>query len=359
MFGSVILEVAIGVIFIFALVSILCSAIREGIEAWLKTRAAYLEHGIRQLLHDANGKGLATSFYSHPLISSLFSGNYTPRKDGKRPHAVAKGGDLPTYIPSKNFAVALMDMAARGPSTDAASSSSESPVISLQGIRDNIATLNSPPVQRVLLTAIDSAQGDLNRAQANIEAWYDSAMDRVSGWYKRSTHAILFVIALAVAIGLNINAITIADYLYRNDGVRTALVARAEKAAADPASPNGTYEQARTDLDSLSLPIGWPPKSESSLRVADPSTQTGASYYIIPLLGWLITALAATMGAPFWFDVLNKVMVIRSTVKPHEKSPEEGSEDRKPSPPKTSDRAAGSPEASAERTGGGAGGTGG
>jgi hypothetical protein len=46
------------------------------------------------------------------------------------------------------------------------------------------------------------------------------------------------------------------------------------------------------------------------------------------LLGWLITALAVMLGAPFWFDVLNKFMVIRSTVKPREKSQEEGSEDR-------------------------------
>ena len=46
------------------------------------------------------------------------------------------------------------------------------------------------------------------------------------------------------------------------------------------------------------------------------------------IVGWMMTAFAATMGAPFWFDLLNKMMVIRSTVKPKEKSPEEGSEDR-------------------------------
>ena len=34
------------------------------------------------------------------------------------------------------------------------------------------------------------------------------------------------------------------------------------------------------------------------------------------------------LGAPFWFDVLNKFMVIRATVKPREKSPDEASEDR-------------------------------
>ena len=48
------------------------------------------------------------------------------------------------------------------------------------------------------------------------------------------------------------------------------------------------------------------------------------------IIGWLITALAVSLGAPFWFDLLNKFMVIRSTVKPHEKSPEEASEDRQP-----------------------------
>jgi len=47
-----------------------------------------------------------------------------------------------------------------------------------------------------------------------------------------------------------------------------------------------------------------------------------------PVLGWLLTAVAAMLGAPFWFDVLNQIMVIRSTVKPHEKSGEEASRDR-------------------------------
>ena len=44
--------------------------------------------------------------------------------------------------------------------------------------------------------------------------------------------------------------------------------------------------------------------------------------------GWLITALATTFGAPFWFDLLNRMMVIRSTVKPKEKSPDEPAVDR-------------------------------
>ena len=45
------------------------------------------------------------------------------------------------------------------------------------------------------------------------------------------------------------------------------------------------------------------------------------------ILGWLITGFAISFGAPFWFDLLNRMMVVRSTVKPDEKSPEESSKD--------------------------------
>ena len=422
MFGSQILEVAIGVIFIFILTSIICSVVREGIEAWLKTRAAFLEHGIRELLHDKDATGLAKSFYNHPLIYSLFADDYQPpiarlvkQKEGEtaaayaqrlreyqptakeekslreKPGALTNGGTLPSYIPTKNFALALLDMAARGPETDAVSSDPDSPRISLAAIRLNIENLRNPAVQRVVLTALDTAQGDLDRAQANIEAWYDSGMDRVSGWYKRSSQWVIFWIGLFVAIAMNINAITIADYLAHNDAARQALVARAEAAAQDPAfrravqgsqdsvATAARYKYARQQLDSLELPIGWsrgwgaphqhwrkdslevpaaaspqavapdsasrksslevpaagagkelPAKQSAKIKIANPSNNKVEAWNDIfgPVLGWLVVAFASMLGAPFWFDVLNKVMVIRSTVKPHEKSQEEASEDR-------------------------------
>ena len=83
MLGSKILEVAIGVIFLFLLVSMICSAIREGIEAWLKTRAAFLEQGIRELLHDRHAVGIARSVYTHPLIYGLYLDDYRPRASAR------------------------------------------------------------------------------------------------------------------------------------------------------------------------------------------------------------------------------------------------------------------------------------
>ena len=48
-----------------------------------------------------------------------------------------------------------------------------------------------------------------------------------------------------------------------------------------------------------------------------------------------MTGFALSMGAPFWFDMLNKIMVVRATVKPHEKSLDEGSKDEPPASTQT------------------------
>jgi hypothetical protein len=332
MFGSEILDVAIGVIFVFLLVSLICSAVREGIEAWMKSRATHLEQGIRELLHDPHATGLARALYEHPMVSVLYHDTYTPTDTIKFwTTALTRGRNLPSYIPSRNFAVALMDMAVRGPVVDAASSDASAGAMSVDELRNNIASLGNPAVQRVLLTALDTAQGDLEKVQKNIEAWYDASMDRVSGWYKRSTQVILFFIGMGVAIALNINTLTIADYLYRDKAARDALVAQAQGAVANPLAAQGTYEQVQTKLLSLKLPIGWQQGFRASLpqkRDLNGVPRQGTIDWIQLITGLLISAFAATVGAPFWFDLLNKVMVIRSTVKPHEKSREEASEDR-------------------------------
>src|SRR6185436_5649251 len=101
-----------------------------------------------------------------------------------------------------------------------------------------------------------------------------------------------------------------------NDAERAAVVAMAGNTETNATISSGRFDEVRNRLDAMALPIGW---SKSPLENTN---------VVVVLFGWVLTALAAAMGAPFWFDLLNKVMVIRSTVKPHEKSPEEGSEDR-------------------------------
>ncbi|HYG62225.1 MAG TPA: hypothetical protein VEL74_06565 [Thermoanaerobaculia bacterium] len=306
-------------IFVYLLFSLLCSAIREGIAGLLKTRAVHLQRGIQRLLHDSAKNGLADTLYKHPLISSLRRGD----KDNR--------WNLPSYIPAKSFSLALMDLAVRGKDlANTASAGPAAPWISLDGLRASIQNLENVQVQRALLPLIDSAGGDLAQAQANIEAWYDSSMDRVAGWYKRRTQAVLFAIGLGASALINVDTIKIATTLYYNDTLRDAVVARAADADQD-ALRQANASQLYAQLDQFDLPIGW--DDDARPWSAPPAGRPESAWWrLAPILGWLITALAVTLGAPFWFDLLNKIMVIRSTVKPHEKSPEESSEDRqKPS----------------------------
>jgi hypothetical protein len=349
MLGSAVLDVCIGIVFVFVLVSIICTAVREGLDGWFKTRAAYLHYAIRELLHYRTSPELVGKLFNHPLIYGLFQGKYDPPGDHRKPGALAAGANLPSYIPSHSFALALMDLAARGPQQTGVPAASGSSAISLENIRANVSKLGNPEVERVLLTAIDSAQGDIDKAVKSVEAWYDSAMDRVSGWYRRSTQWVLLSVAVFLAVALNINTISIVHYLSQDETARAALVGEAGKILAAerekgaPASAGQTqsagdaastvtaqrsigYRQAETVLAAQRLPLGWSQGWGAPERTSDPKDIW--NFWAGPLLGWLITAFAAMLGAPFWFDVLNKIMVIRSTVKPHEKSPEESSEDR-------------------------------
>ncbi len=144
-------------------------------------------------------------------------------------------------------------------------------------------------------------------------------MDRVSGWYKYRTQWVLFWIGLVLAIALNANTVRIAKQLSVDTTLRQSIVAAAQS-AKQPDSKSGKpieeqIQQAQTQvsaIENLGIPLGWTPSPKIDLQV---------------LLGWFLTAVAVSLGAPFWFDTLNKIMVVRSTVKPREKSREEGSKD--------------------------------
>ena len=122
-------------------------------------------------------------------------------------------------------------------------------------------------------------------------------MDRIFGWYRRSSHVIIFATGLVLAVVLNVNTITVADYLYRNNTARAAIVARAQNAAADPAFLIRHYDEVNKQLDSISLPIGWTAGWGAPRRGSEPGAQGIWNNGLAPFLGWLLTAFAATMGS--------------------------------------------------------------
>jgi hypothetical protein len=323
MLGLEMLDVAIGVSFVYFLISLLCSAIVEGMEAVLKRRASDLERGIGELLHDSN---LVARLYNHPLISGLFKGPYEP---GMR--------KLPSYIPSRSFSLAVMDLlispdvsghtgVVGAGSSRTGASVSTAPLI--EGMTGNAAT---DQARHAVLTMVNAAAGEAQKARENIEFWFDSAMDRVSGGYKRRAQRALFITGLVMAIGLNIDTVRILRELMTNKPKREVVVAVATnyaKAAPGPRVLDDEIDSTIRQLDRLDLPLGWRSCrkcDQAKPKIADTCWQNCWIENIrsaggLTIFGWLLTAFAVCLGASFWFDVLNRFMVVRSTVKPKEKS---------------------------------------
>ncbi len=306
MFGSDILETAIGLSLIYLVLSSVCSAGRELIEAIIKTRAVGLERGIAELLQDPSGTGLTKALYEHPLIYGLFSGSYSPRLPrSKWMRWLPRWGDqLPSYIPSGNFSAALFDLVVRGSGGhSAAQPLPDGAPLTMESLRAAAVSIQNPTVQRVFVSAIDHAGNDVDAVRKQVEDWFNSSMDRVSGWYKRQTQYVLFVLAVAVSVAANADSLALIRHLSSSTVTRQALV---EQAAHATTGNQPLTEQAVTDqinaLSPLQLPLGW---SEGIPDGGWPQR----------ILGWLMTALAISLGAPFWFDMLGKFMSVRSTLK--------------------------------------------
>ena len=351
MFNTSILDVAIGMVFIYLLLSLLCTATNELIELLLKKRAVDLERGIRELLvqptseaaADAtrekdtpNAPDIVERIYNHPLVNSLYGGTYG-NSGIKSKYLALKRTQLPSYIPARNFALALMDTILPQGAADATSST----------LRTQLQSFGNPRLQQALTPLIDAAAGDIARARLNIEEWYNSSMDRVSGWYKRRSHIIVLILGLLVAIAVNADSVLMVRRLASDRALRDQLVASAnayaEKASENQAttppdptpttqcsqicadeSPQCKLRKTRCEIGALGLPLGWSNPSDPRLNWNGNSLSGHVKDH---LFGWLLTALALSLGAPFWFDLLNKFIVVRSTVKPKEKSQEDKSKD--------------------------------
>jgi hypothetical protein len=316
-FGSEVLDVAIGIVLVYALLSVVCSSVHELLEAFLKNRAADLEKGVRELLGGDNS--WVKALYEHPLVFGLFPGDYV----------AGHLANLPSYIPARNFALAVMDLVApadaMGPGSGVggatppnANVTSFSPA--LPGLRQSLVTSTLPDKpRRALLTLVDAAGSDPAKSRENIEAWFNSAMDGVSARFKRRTYLAITLIGLVVAVLTNADSIRIVNQLTTDKAVRQSLVNASQeyaKASSSPAGVDATLQQIRT----TGLPLGWVRSSTSADPRGFPEDPNG---WLRKLLGLLLTVAATSMGAPFWFDLLNRFVVVRSTIKPHEKSGEE------------------------------------
>ena len=206
MFGSDLLEIGIGMVLVFLLVSLICSAAREALETRHEDPRLGSRARDRRASADPEGTGLTKAFFDHPMIVGLFGGTYEPAKL-KAYAGRVRGGPwqvdvpqgrwhLPSYIPSGQFAAAILDLVVRGPVPTEPPTKDAPPAppppLSVASLRETAGSSHNEQVKRAMLSAIDYADDDIDKVKANIETWFNGTMDRVSGWYKRRTQMILF-----------------------------------------------------------------------------------------------------------------------------------------------------------------------
>ncbi|ABB75019.1 hypothetical protein Nmul_A1721 [Nitrosospira multiformis ATCC 25196] len=440
--GSNILEVGIAVIFVYLLLSLVCTALNEGIASLIDKRGNLVE-GIKNLLNDPKFTGLAQQLYNHGLIGGISQYASDPSKRTR----------LPSYMSGESFSLALLDiLSARGiiagkygdllANAEAADDAYEEALeaaavtpgdpqrvaavtqakdaldrarVALEAIAEKakvaygqavqaaktapddmalvkaeaearheidsisaalkmldarhaaIASAKNPKEVKLLLTAdatlkealafardfateypdplgniqeglkrlpeghtketllvlVDKTRREVtaieHQAEAfrkNLEDWFNKTMERVGGWYKRWTQRVLLCLATLVVVASNADTVMLIERLSKDNVLRASIVAAAEdtvKTQADAVSADTALKAA----ENLKLPVGWSldPYDSGYFRPPELSWKyTGWAFYKI--FGLLISILAVTLGAPFWFDTLSKFVNLRSAGTP-------------------------------------------
>ncbi len=385
-FGAA-LDVAIGLIFIYLLVSLFVTALQEFIASKLNKRSDYLVRRVHGLLGDGQEEWSTelTQVWNNPLIKSLKTEG-AGDEDASTPKSQLYK-NAPSYIAGPTFAMALVDTLRPGGVT----------TVTMRQLKSAVETMENKALQKALLPMLASAGDKVETFQDHVGHWFDAAMDRTSGVYKRWAQRVTFWLGVGAALLLNINTFGVIDTLWRDPVARAAVVAQAQQAElphrpaaatapadapaqtptaqtpaaetppaetpateapvpaeasdappADAAVPadDGTTPERRdnaTDaIQALALPVGWTwenfcqlghyphdgppdrpkPKAKGfGYDFACTGTPRGAAFTLLQIVltvaGIFITGLAISLGAPFWFGILQTVTNIRSSgVKP-------------------------------------------
>ena len=329
----VLLDVCTGMIVTFLVFSIFVSGVNEWFARKFARRGVYLRLGMERLIND---QAVFYRVLHHPLIGSLY-------------RTAATQGKPPSYIDPRNFALALVDVILmRGRDAGPAGGIATASTQALRRALESPALAGSP-VGVALRPILDAAGDSYQQALTGIEAWFDGGMDRVGGWYKERTHHVMFLISLTLAVLCNVDALELYASFNRYPATREAFVAWGESIAQSGAvaaiatKQAGSQPLSAAQIEALKadfiaaaskgptpLPIGYQCFSLSADTLATAPTSAhalsdcwtqltaqvrgrSAIGWLEKLLGWILSALAGTLGATYWFQLLVKVINLRGS----------------------------------------------
>lgn len=354
------LNIALGLVLVYLVFALAVTAFNEGIAAMLSSRARWLRKGIQGLLtFEGRAKREASkemdNFYKSPFIAYLGQGGLLQ-------------GSKPSYIPAWTIVQGLLS------SADTAATQAFDNVVAIKQAIGKLP--EKSPIKTVLNDLIAQAGTDVDRFRQLVDEWFKTFDAQVSAWYRQKTQYVVLALSLLVVGAMNVDSIAIARQLAHDPQTREAMAreavaiatqdtpdklldtaardsakksfeeaqkaivdaekqlasadkgqdvagraeakAKAATALADAKSAGEKaervwleeqhrLEQTTVDrirqLSATGLKLGW---TDADLAL------TGFHVWLAKVVGLLMSALAVSLGAPFWFDILKSVASIRS-----------------------------------------------
>lgn len=334
------LEIVISLVFLFFLLSLLASAIQEIVASYLDLRGKYLEKGINNILSNQNYLGkegvqpLGEGFFRSVIFKKL----YPPHIKGK-----------PDYLSSDSFVSILLQLIIQNQQSDEP--------LTLNALKASVNEMPTGDVKELLQYYLKGAN-NLNQFKRSLDNWYDEVMREVTGWYKRNAKKLLFGIGFALAVFFNANTFSIYNQLALNPETASQIADQAAGFVQNnksilmdsvilnklEASDTANYQEAlieridtlqdisneliKVQIESLRAPLGLGWDNGWKKPTWKWGKESGFATLLYNLMGWLVTALAISLGAPFWFDLLKKLVNLRNSGTP----PKEEEEVLIPSP---------------------------
>ena len=283
------LDVVIGLSAVYTAFSLLASWINETANSMTSLRARTLKDGIAQMVGDAT---LHSKLYGQPSIQA----------------AQCKNNRDPSYLSANQFSLAVMSL------IGTAGAIGQTGQAAFEAVSQCVAKLPTSRLRDVLSAILAQSDAKVDSFVSGVESWFDSQMDRVSGWYKRNTQIWLLV------IGLILSGLFDVDTLHL---VHTFTVAPLNVDTSKLQGDTTKAEQYISQLVFAHVTLGW--RDASYCAPTTPSagavTQVQSCWdwnptflwFFDKIIGILLSAIALSLGAPFWFDTLSRFVNVRNS----------------------------------------------
>ena len=284
---NALLDVTIGLVFLYLLLGLVCTILTELASSVLGLRAKTFSKGLDEIL-GGQSSALKAAFDATGIMKTA------RRMSGK--HG-------PSYLAPENFTAAIVETAK---STGAFAGR-------IDKVADLIECLDALPdsdLKKSLIAVVDSADDKVEDAKKRIGTWFDSMMDRASGNFNRDVKRRTAVYAVLITIAFNADSLTVANALWTDAALRDQIADSAASFVAEAEDVDDLADLEVVQSELRPFPIGWD-TSGAPPHVCD--WYASWQGVVLKVIGWLITALAVSLGAPFWFDLLKKLVALRGS----------------------------------------------